>query len=131
MDVKNRVFLKKIFFSIIIFITLLSSCKKEEEIAPPRDVAEQASEEEVKLEEFLSSHFYNYEQFQSSDFPIEISIDTIAPPNDNKPALINQVVKKNVKVKTSSGDLIDHPIYTLVAKEGSGQSPSKADSTYV
>lgn len=131
MDVKNRVFLKKIFFSIIIFITLLSSCKKEEEIAPPRDVAEQASEEEVKLEEFLSSHFYNYEQFQSSDFPIEISIDTIAPPNEKKTALINQVVKKNVKVKTSSGDLIDHPIYTLVAKEGSGQSPSRADSTYV
>ena len=76
MDVKNRVFLKKIFFSIIIYITLLSSCKKEEEIVPPRDVAEQAYEEEVKLEEFLSSHFYNYEQFQSSDFPIEISIDT-------------------------------------------------------
>ena len=34
-------------------------------------------------------------------------------------------------MKTSSGDLIDHPIYTLVAKEGSGQSPSRADSTYV
>ena len=73
---------------------MLSSCKKEEEITPPRDVAEQVSEEEVKLEEFLSSHFYNYEQFQSSDIPIEISIDTIAPPNDKKTALINQVVKK-------------------------------------
>ena len=34
-------------------------------------------------------------------------------------------------MKTSSGDLIDHPIYTLIAKEGSGQSPSRADSTYV
>ena len=109
----------------------LTSCKKEEEIEPPRDVAEQASEEEIKLEEFLSSHFYNYEQFESSDIPVEISIDSIAGSNQGKIALINQVVKQFVKVKTSSGDLIDHPIYTLIAKEGSGQSPSRADSTYV
>lgn len=109
----------------------LTSCKKEEEIEPPRDVAEQASEEEIKLEEFLSSHFYNYEQFESSDIPVEISIDSIAGSNQDKIALINQVVKQFVKVKTSSGDLIDHPIYTLIAKEGSGQSPSRADSTYV
>ena len=128
---KISVFLKKISFCFIILLISLSSCKKEEEIVPPRDVAEQASEEEIKLEEFLSSHFYNYEQFESTDIPLEISIDTITFPNQEKTALINQVIKQFVKVKTSSGDLIDHPIYTLIAKEGSGQSPSRADSTYV
>ena len=128
---KISVFLKKISFYFIILSISLSSCKKEEEIVPPRDVAEQASEEEIKLEEFLSSHFYNYEQFESTDIPLEISIDTITFPNQEKTALINQVTKQFVKVKTSSGDLIDHPIYTLIAKEGSGQSPSRADSTYV
>jgi len=128
---KISVFLKKISFCFIILLISLYSCKKEEEIVPPRDVAEQASEEEIKLENFLSSHFYNYEQFESSDIPLEISIDTITFPNQEKTALINQVTKQFVKVKTSSGDLIDHPIYTLIAKEGSGQSPSRADSTYV
>ena len=123
--------MKKLFFCFIVLLISLTSCKKEEEIEPPRDVAEQASEEEIKLEEFLSSHFYNYEQFESSDIPVEISIDSIAGSNQDKIALINQVVKQFVKVKTSSGDLIDHPIYTLIAKEGSGQSPSRADSTYV
>ena len=123
--------MKKLFFCFIVLLISLTSCKKEEEIEPPRDVAEQASEEEIKLEEFLSSHFYNYEQFESSDIPVEISIDSIAGSNQGKIALINQVVKQFVKVKTSSGDLIDHPIYTLIAKEGSGQSPSRADSTYV
>ena len=128
---KISVFLKKISFCFIVVLISLYSCKKEEEIVPPRDVAEQASEEEIKLEEFLSSHFYNYEQFESTDIPLEISIDTITFPNQEKTALINQVTKQFVKVKTSSGDLIDHPIYTLIAKEGSGQSPSRADSTYV
>ena len=61
MDVKNRVFLKKTYFFYNYIYNLAFSCKKEEEIEPPRDVAEQASEEEIKLEEFLSSHFYNYE----------------------------------------------------------------------
>ena len=128
---KISVFLKKISFCFIVVLISLYSCKKEEEIVPPRDVAEQATEEEIKLEKFLSSHFYNYEQFESSDIPLEISIDTITSPNQEKTALINQVTKQFVKVKTSSGDLIDHPIYTLIAKEGSGQSPSRADSTYV
>ncbi|OUU47148.1 MAG: hypothetical protein CBC28_07410 [Flavobacteriaceae bacterium TMED68] len=128
---KISVFLKKISFCFIVVLISLYSCKKEEEIVPPRDVAEQVSEEEIKLEQFLSSHFYNYEQFESSDIPLEISIDTITFPNQEKTALINQVIKQFVKVKTSSGDLIDHPIYTLIAKEGSGQSPSRADSTYV
>ena len=65
---------------------------------------------------FKINHNYLSEQFIESEYILE---------------KINEVVKKNVKVKTSSGDLIDHPIYTLVAKEGSGQSPSRADSTYV
>ena len=99
--------MKKLFFYLIIFLVTFSSCKEEEEIEPPRDVAEQASKEEIKLEEFLASHFYNYEQFESSDIPVEIILDTVAGPNQEKTALINQVVKQFIKVKTSSGDLID------------------------
>ena len=47
-----------------------------------------------------------------------------------KIALINQVVKQFVKVKTSSGDLIDHPIYTLKPKKVRANHLD-FDSTYV
>ncbi len=124
--------MKKIYAYFLILFISFCSCKDEENVAePPRDVAEQVSKEEIELEEFLSSHYYNYEDFQASDSSSEIIIDSLLESNSGKITLIDQVEKKIVKVKTSSGDLIDHPIYTLVAKEGSGQSPSKADSTYV
>ena len=124
--------MKKIYAYFSILFISFCSCKDEEIAAePPRDVAEQVSREEIELEEFLSSHYYNYEDFQASDISAEIIIDSLLESNAGKITLIDQVEKKFVKVKTSSGDLINHPIYTLVAKEGSGQSPSKADSTYV
>ena len=85
----------------------------------------------MELEEFLSSHYYNYEEFQDSNSTVEIKIDSLLQSNSGKKPLIDQVVKQFVKVKTSSGDLIKHPIYTLIAKEGSGKSPSRADSTYL
>ena len=124
--------MKKIYAYFSILFISFCSCKDEEIAAePPRDVAEQVSKEEIELEEFLSSHYYNYEDFQASDSSSEIIIDSLLESNSGKITLIDQVEKKFVKVKTSSGDLITHPIYTLVAKEGSGQSPSRADSTYV
>ena len=124
--------MKKIYAYFSILFISFCSCKDEEIAAePPRDVAEQVSREEIELEEFLSSHYYNYEDFQASDISAEIIIDSLLESNAGKITLIDQVEKKFVKVKTSSGDLINHPIYTLVAKEGSGQSPSRADSTYV
>ena len=49
------------------FILITSSCKKEDEdeITPPRDVGEQAIQDEQSLEDFLSNHFYNYEEFKN------------------------------------------------------------------
>ena len=114
--------MKKIYAYFSILFISFCSCKDEEIAAePPRDVAEQVSREEIELEEFLSSHYYNYEDFQASDSSSEIIIDSLLESNSGKITLIDQVEKKFVKVKTSSGDLINHPIYTIVAKEGSGQ----------
>ena len=124
--------MKKTYVCFLILFISFFSCKKEENVVePPRDVAEQVTREEIELEEFLSSHYYNYEEFQDSNSKVEIKIDSLLQSNSGKKPLIDQVVKQFVKVKTSSGDLIKHPIYTLIAKEGSGQSPSRADSTYV
>ena len=127
------IFLKKRFFYIILIVFITSSCKKEEEveIIPPRDVGEQAIQDEQSLEDFLSNHFYNYEEFKNLDNQTKILFDTISGVNSDKIPLIDQVIKSKISVKTSDGSFVSHPIYTLVAREGTGQSPSSVDSTYV
>jgi hypothetical protein len=127
------VFLKKRFFYIVLIVFITSSCKKEEEveIIPPRDVGEQAIQDEQSLEDFLSNHFYNYEEFKNLDNQTKILFDTISGVNSDKIPLIDQVIKSTISVKTSDESFVSHPIYTLVAREGTGQSPSSVDSTYV
>ena len=61
----------------------------------------------------------------------KILFDTISGENSDKIPLIDQVLKSSISVKTSDGSFVNHPIYTLVAREGIGQSPSSVDSTYV
>ena len=76
--------------------------KREENVVEPlRDVAEQVSREEIELGKFLSSHYYNYEEFQDSNSKVEIKIDSLLQSNSGKKPLIDQVVKQFVKVKTS------------------------------
>ena len=124
----------KFFYIYILFsFFIIYSCKKEEEVIVelPREVGEQAILDEQSLEDFLSTHFYNYEDFQNSDIQTKISFDTISGENSEKKPLINQIKKSTISVKTSDGSFVNHSIYTLVAREGIGQTPSSVDSTYV
>jgi len=125
------VFLKNKLFYIISVFVLFYSCKKEEEIELPRDVAVQVVEDVQNIEAFLSTHFYNYEDFQNPDLQPELVFDTISGVNSDKTPLIDQVVKQTVRYKTSDDVYVDHPLYTLVARQGIGQTPSKVDSTYL
>jgi hypothetical protein len=123
--------LKKILSFTILSFLLLFSCKKdEEEVEPLRDVSEQSIADDQLLEDFLSTHFYNYEDFEDQTLNPKIIFDTISGDNSSKTSLLSQVTKKTVRVKTSAGDLIDHNLYYLVAREGIGKSPSSVDSTY-
>ena len=124
-------FLKKHFIYVLLSVIIIHSCKKDEEVEPPRDLAEQAILDEQILEDFLSTHFYNYEDFQDPDNQTKIKFDTIANENSNKTPLIEQVNKSTINVRISDGSFINHPIYTLVAREGIGESPSSVDSTYL
>ena len=123
--------LKKKIIYVLLSIIIIYSCKKDEEVEPPRDLAEQAILDEQILEDFLSTHFYNYEDFQDPDNRTKIKFDTIANENSNKTPLIQQVNKSTINVRISDGSFINHPIYTLVAREGIGESPSSVDSTYL
>jgi hypothetical protein len=79
-----NLFLKKHFIYVLLSIIIIHSCKKDEEVEPPRDLAEQAILDEQILEDFLSTHFYNYEDFQDPDNQTKIKFDTIANENSIK-----------------------------------------------
>jgi FKBP-type peptidyl-prolyl cis-trans isomerase FkpA len=128
---------KKITF-ILLFSILIFSCKKEEQVELPRDIAEQAITDDQILKDYLSTHFYNYEDYENLSFNESITggynflkIDTIAGENSSKIPLISQVKKNSIRVKISNGSFVNHDLYYLVAREGIGQSPSSVDSTYL
>ena len=127
----KKVFLKNLCIYIVFFLSVIYSCNNDDEIEPPRDFGEQAVLDQQSLEDFLSTHFYNYEDFENNDSNVKIIIDSIYGETLDKIPLINQVKKNIINVRISEGSYVDHPIYTLIAREGNGQSPSVVDSTYV
>lgn len=123
--------MKNILVTTLIIISFLSSCKKEDDVEPLRDVQEQSIADDQSIEDFLSSHFYNYEDFSDPDYDGGIVFDTLQNENASKTPLINQVRKEVISVITSDGSFIDHNLYYLIAREGTGISPATVDSTYL
>lgn len=116
-----------------VFAFMLSTCSKneEEEVEPIRDIQEQALADDAALQNYLKSHFYNYKDFENEAYQGEIVIDSIKGTNSAQLPLSSQVEKEVVRVRTSEGNFIDHTLYYLVVREGSGASPSVVDSTYL
>lgn len=99
---------------------ILWSCNKDDNNDPEielRDRAEVAAESDAALREYLSTHFYNYEEFENpaEGFDYKIVFDTIAGENANKIPLINQVSVKEIEV-----DEVTEKLYYLVIREGVG-----------
>lgn len=132
---------------IALFLVLISfwSCRNDDDglpdvqVVPPRPLSEVAAENDAEIREFLSTHFYNYEEFDAptADFDFEIRIDTIAgEENGTKVPLIDQVEARTVKVSAFEFNLegeedVEHTYYVLGAREGSGIEPTIGDSTFV
>ena len=113
-------------------LLLIVSCNKDDDggvsIQPPREFDEVALESNEIFKEYLETHFYNYEDFQTNpaDFNNRIIFDTIAGANADKIPLSEQVI---TKIITRGG--VEHELHILVAREGSGEKPHFSDSTYV
>ncbi|EAR15116.1 MULTISPECIES: FKBP-type peptidyl-prolyl cis-trans isomerase [Robiginitalea] len=105
---------------------------------PPRTLAEVAPEDQAAIQEFLQTHFYNYEEFQNppADFDYRVVIDTIAGANADKEPLSAQVSSKQISVSADEFGLEDqadvlHTFYYLEARVGGGgpeEAPTVADS---
>lgn len=121
-------------FSIIIaLLTVINACKKDDngfDAEPPRDVGEVAIENNDEIVAFLETHFYNYEEFAAPppDFNYQVVIDTIEGVNAGRTPLIDQVSSIPINVEDADGNDVEHTLYFLIARQGTGQTPTAADS---
>lgn len=116
----------------------LSSCGSDDnnttESVELRDFSEQSITDDALLVDYLSNHFYNYEDFpRADDTEVTISIDTISGDNADKTPMIEQVQQLSVPITDENGAVTNHTLYYLVAQQGSEleKKPSIVDSTYV
>ena len=95
--------------------------------------SEQLISDNILLEDFLKSHFYNYEDFDTDlDSIVKIKIDSISGINQNKTSLYDQVKSKDISVIDENNLPVKHTLYYLVVKQGIKKSkPSIVDSVFV
>ena len=134
------------YFGLLLVITMFWSCNNDDdglggEFVPPRLLSEVATENDEELQEYLNTHFFNYEEFENppAGFDFRVKIDTIAGDNASKIPLSQSDKLQSAVINISSEDFalddeeenIAHTYYYLVAREGGGDSPTIADSTFV
>lgn len=112
---------------------LVFSCDNDDdtpEVVPPRDRGEQAIADDQALIDYMSTHFYNYEEFEdpAEDFDYVVRFDSITGENQDKTPIIES---ENLVTKTVNFEGVDQQLYVLVVREGEGQKPTYADSAYV
>ena len=122
---------KKLFFLVPVFLLFLQ-CKKEDttEPIPIRDYSEQVIVDQDLLETYLKTHTYNYEDF-NDESDVNIKLDTISDNNSSRVSLFEQASIKTIDVTNAEGQITSHNLYYIIAREGSNESPSVADSVYV
>jgi hypothetical protein len=124
-------FFKKIVFFLVLVSITITSCKKDDDGGPPpipeRDRAAEAIVAKAEIEEFLQTHFYNYEDFENppAGFDYKIVFAKREGDNANKTPLIDQVESKQVfdRVKPE----VVYTLYYLNVIQGEGESPIFAD----
>lgn len=125
MKVKNYLFVLGLMLLGIV------SCKKDDDELPSvvlRDRGEQYLVDIDSIETYLETHFYNYEEFEAdpNSTTFKIVFDTIADENMDKTPLIDQV---SYKMVTDFED-VEYKLYYLKVREGLGEQPTFADSSF-
>jgi len=129
--------MKKVYFVLPLLTILLmmnQSCKKDDslgvEVVPARDRGEEALVAQAEIEEYLETHFYNYEDFENppADFDYRIKFDTIAGANSSKTPLIDHVSSKTVRDRVELGE-VTYKLYYLHVRQGGGDVAKFPDVT--
>lgn len=120
-----------ITIAVISLLTVFSCGNDDEPVddnfIPARDREDEAPLSTAIIEEYLETHFYNYEEFQNppKGFDFVIKFDTIAGDNSQKIPLIEQVSSKMVTDRRVEG--LEYKLYYLNVIEGGGEKPNFCD----
>ena len=127
---KNFKFLLPI---VALTLILVSSCEGDDDIEdnfiPARDRAEENIDSTLEVERYLTTHFYNYEEFENppAGFDFKIRFDTIAGANSNKTPLIQHPNLYSKMVQDRVNEDVSYNLYYLKVVEGQGDQPSFPD----
>lgn len=124
------------FLLLYLFVAaFMISCDEDDDTpsaTPPRDRGEQELTDQAALDEYLDTHFYNYEEFENppTDFNYQIKIDTINAANADKTPLSASPL---LETKFFEYEGVTYEIHILKVREGSLEQPQPkfSDSTYV
>ncbi|MGO4921569.1 FKBP-type peptidyl-prolyl cis-trans isomerase [Maribacter spongiicola] len=119
-------------YLLIAGLLIISSCKNDDdaigEVIPPRLLSEVTVEDDAEIIEFLKTHFYNKEDFDTppEGFDFKIKFDTIAGVNSTQPSLFDSpnLITQTISVDSESlgraddDETIDQKLYTLVVRQG-------------
>ncbi|HZW63701.1 MAG TPA: hypothetical protein VFF15_08680 [Flavobacteriaceae bacterium] len=130
--------LRKFIYFLLASVLVITSCNNDDDgtkIQPPRDRQEVYDEDIAQIEEYLATHFYNYEDFDFSD-PYSIAndsysivFDTIAGDNSDKIPLIDRDELRFKMVTDNEG--IEYKLYYLEVREGLGRQVHFTDRAYL
>lgn len=125
---KNLKFLLPIVALVLILVSACDSDDNpEDNFIPARDRSEENIDSTLEVERYLTTHFYNYEEFENppAGFDFKIRFDTINDANADKIPLIQQVDSKMVQDRVNQD--VSYKLYYLKVIEGQGDQPSFPD----
>lgn len=128
-----------------VFLLLIAfwSCKNDDSVIaapdPPRALSDVLAEDEVKIQEYLKTHYYNYEEFQNPPENFDYKIKLMEIPDDGADIvpLLDAIQSVDVQVPSAhyliEGDegTVTHKLYYLSARAGAGENLTVADSSFV
>ena len=151
-----RAYIKLLFmkkYSIaLLFVFFLMACGNNDNgtgiiAVEPRRLSEVAPEDDAAIQEYLATHFYNYEDFRNppANFDFRIVISEIDEDNSDKWSLLDmlntgevgQLKDTIIPVSDTTFGLdfgeenVPHTLYYLEAQMGTGRQVGVADSTFV
>lgn len=143
----ERMVLNRIL-ALLALTMFIWSCNNDDngngtEAEGPRLLSEVIAEDEAEIQEFLETHFYNYNEFNNppENFDYRVKLFKIAEADslvDSLKVPLMNFIEKQI-VLLSSTDLglaegevdVPHNLYFLKARPGAGENPTVVDSVYL
>jgi len=133
--------LRKIILGMVGLVLIIASCNDDDDgvtVVPDRDRAEVYAEDLIEIEEYLQTHYYNYDEFDFSD-PYSVANDTFKIivseiPEGNPDDFISLMDRPEMSFKMvtdPTDETLEYKLYYLRVREGQGGVIHFIDEVFV